>query len=141
MSLEIVVHCEKPPDPQALARVAGFVMRTVLDVTNIEIQLDDEGDRWSFHWGGAGKVVAYVMPPGEQWWVFFEPGTREPVPKLLMIILAAVGAVLSDGTLDDDNYPFERVGFTPEALLSQVLRESPLGAESAVHLLVTGRLP
>ncbi|SEH00443.1 hypothetical protein SAMN05444920_116178 [Nonomuraea solani] len=144
--MEIGVVCPERPDPETLARVAGFAMRTILDVSNVEISFVREDDAWRFHWGGAGQVVTFFVPPGRHefaghWYLSFAAGPGdERVAELLMIIMSAVTALLVGGTLDDDNSPFERPGLTPEALLAQVLRESPLEPEAAVHLLRAGRL-
>ncbi|MEV0826510.1 hypothetical protein [Nonomuraea rubra] len=147
MSVEIEVTCSQRPDPHTLTRVAGFAMRTILGVSNVEVIFEEGETDWTFHWGGGGHVVMFFTAPGEYgidgpWYLNFNPGLRgRPVPELFMIVLAAVAALLTDGTLNDDNYPFERPDPTAEALLGEVLRESPLEAESAVHLLVTGRHP
>ncbi|MGR6912724.1 hypothetical protein ACU635_00520 [[Actinomadura] parvosata] len=147
MSIEIGVVCPEQPDPGTLARVAGFVMRTILEVSNVEVTFVDEDDLWRFHWGGAGQVAAFFVPADRHEfaghrYLSIEAGRGdEQVTELLMIILSAVAALLTGGTLDDDNYPFERADLTADALLSQVLREAPLEAGEAVRLLVTGRRP
>ncbi|MFC5835439.1 hypothetical protein [Nonomuraea insulae] len=127
--------------------MAGFAMRTILGVTDVEVFFEEEGETWTFHWGSAGHVVTFFVPPGPRepgqlWYVVFQPSSRSaPVPHLLAIILSAVTALLTGGTLDDGDFPFERPKLDPEALLAQVLREAPLELETAIHLLRTGRLP
>ncbi|UBU14154.1 hypothetical protein [Nonomuraea gerenzanensis] len=126
--------------------MTGFAMRSILDVSNVEVAFVDEDDLWRFHWGGAGQVAAFFLPSDRhefagQWYLSIEAGHGdEQVTELLMIVLSAVAALLTGGTLDDDNYPFERPDLTADALLSQALREAPLEPEAAVHLLVTGHL-
>ncbi|TYB69896.1 hypothetical protein FXF51_07005 [Nonomuraea sp. PA05] len=145
--MEIEVRCRQRPDPHTLTRVAGFAMRTILGVSNVEVIFEEGETDWTFHWGGAGHVIMFFTAPGEYgvdgpWYLNFNPGLRgRSVPELFMIVLAAVAALLSDGTLIDDNYPFQRADHTAEAMLAQVLRAAPLEVEPAIHLLVTGRLP
>ncbi|WP_188195457.1 hypothetical protein [Nonomuraea sp. SYSU D8015] len=146
MAVEIGVVCPKRPDPEPLALATGFVMRTILGVSNIEVELVvEEEDTWTFHWGGAGQAAAFLVPPrmhefAGQWFASFQPGTRgEPVPAMLMIVLAACAALLTGGTILDEAHQFERTDLTPDAVLGPALRMSPLSPEAALHLLRTGR--
>ncbi|NJP91931.1 hypothetical protein HCN51_21120 [Nonomuraea sp. FMUSA5-5] len=145
MSVEIEVHCPRRPDPEALARMAAFAMRTILGVPDGEIRFEERERSWRFHWGEGAHVATFFAPPTEfevngAWYLSFMPSARGmAVPYLLMIVVSASAALLTGGTLDDDNFPFSRTDLDPEILLAQVLREAPLPAEAAVHLLRTGQ--
>lgn len=146
MAIEVGVVCPKRPDPEPLALVTGFAMRTILGVSNIEVHLVEEEDAWTFHWGGAGHAVAFLVPPrmhefAGQWFVSFQPGARgEPVPTLLVVVLAVCAALLTGGTILDEAHQFDRPDLSPDAVLGPALRASPLPSEAALHLLRTGRL-
>ncbi|MEV0309808.1 hypothetical protein [Nonomuraea fuscirosea] len=125
--------------------MAGFAMRMILGGSNTDVLFVEKERSWTFHWGGAGHVDTFLAPPGadetdEDWYLSFQPSARSAaVPQLLVIVVSAVAALLTGGTLDDDEYSFDRTDLDPEALLSQVLRAAPLEPEAAVHLLRTGR--
>ncbi|GAA2215234.1 hypothetical protein GCM10009850_107010 [Nonomuraea monospora] len=144
MAVEIDVECHQRPDPGTLARLAGFVMRALLAAPGTEVTVMEEGETWTFHYGDGARVITFLWPPGRhfavKWYLTFMPGSRgEPVPELLMIILSVTAGLLTDGTLNDDNYPCERTDLHPETMLAQVLKWAPLEPEAAVRLLSTGR--
>jgi hypothetical protein len=109
MAVEIEVYSRLRPDRLAICRLAGWVMRAVLDVDDVEVALvEDDEFLWWVRWGTSVTAEVVEQPPGlyefaDRWSLTFTPRERGiDLSKLLAVILADVTAVLCDGFLRDE---------------------------------------
>jgi hypothetical protein len=109
MAVEVEVVCRWRPEPLLVCRLAGWVMRTVLDVEQVDaVLVEDEGNVWLARWGTAVSAQVVELPPGvhefaDRWSLSFAPGERGvELSKLFAVVLADAAAVLGDGFVLDE---------------------------------------
>jgi hypothetical protein len=109
MAVEVEVVCRWRPDPLLVCRLAGWVMRTALDVEQVDaVLVENEENVWLARWGTAVSAQVVELPPGvhefaDRWSLSFAPGERGvDLSKLFAVVLADAAAVLGDGFLLDE---------------------------------------
>ncbi|TCN41118.1 hypothetical protein EV644_105404 [Kribbella orskensis] len=109
VAVEIEVFCRQRPDRLLVCRLAGWVMRTVMDVEQGDaVVAEDDEHVWLARWGTSVSAQVVELPPGDyefadRWSLTFAPGERGVDPsKLFAVVLADAAAVLCDGFLRDE---------------------------------------
>jgi hypothetical protein len=142
MAVEIEVFCRQRPDPVVVCRVAGWVMRTVLNVEQVDVVVAEQDEHvWLARWGTSVSVQVVELAPGEyefadRWSVSFAPGERGvDLSKLFAVVLADATAVLCDGFLLDEIGLVGGGQKTAGELMRVLLRRSPISESIALSVL------
>jgi hypothetical protein len=144
MAVGVEVVCRWRPDPLLVCRLAGWVMRTVLDVEQVDAVLVENEERvWSVRWGTAVSAQVVELPPGvhefgDRWSFSFAPGERGvDLSKLFAVVLADAAAVLGDGFLLDEIGLVGGGQKTAGDLMKMLLSRSPSTESTALSVFET----
>lgn len=142
MAVEVEVFCRQRPDPLLVCRLAGWVMRAVLDVEQVDAVVAENDEHvWLARWGTSVSAQVVELPPGDyefadRWSLSFAPGERGvDLSKLFAVVLADAAAVLCDGFLRDEIGLVGGGQRTAGDLMKVLLRRPPTSESSALSVL------
>lgn len=109
MAVEVEVFTSEHPNRQLVCRLAGWVMRSTLGVSDVDAVIWEDDPRvWRARWGTSASVQVVELPPGQydvlgRWNLGVEPFERGvDLGKIFAIVIADAAAVLGDGFIRDE---------------------------------------